>query len=163
MFSRYLYFCLDFLDMKKNRLMKNTWLISKFMTSRTGKHTNAIHVLPNISRSKCNQTMIFCRLIKYITWETFLKNQTQDVVEKVVLDQISGLVVQNFMQFVFIVYQVEGYWKILKLICRLLTITSHKAFLKNIKRSETCYILLPDQVSLSGCFYVVRYWAICVL
>ena len=147
MFSRYLYFCLDFLDMKKNRLMKNTWLISKFMTSRTGKHTNAIHVLSNISRSKCSQTMKFCHLIKYITWETlFLKNQTQDVVEKVVPDQISGLVVQNFMQFVFILYQVEGYWKILKLIRRLLTITSHKAFLNNIKMSETCYILLPDQI-----------------
>ena len=147
MFSRYLYFCLDFLVMKKNRSMKNTWLISKFMTSRTGKHTNAIHVLSNISRSKCSQTMKFCHLIKYITWETlFLKNQTQDVVEKVVPDQISGLVVQNFMQFVFILYQVEGYWKILKLIRRLLTITSHKAFLKNIKMSETCYILLPDQI-----------------
>ena len=147
MFSRYLYFCLDFLVMKKNRLMKNTWLISKFMTSRTGKHTNAIYVLSDISRSKCSQTMKFCHLIKYITWETlFLKNQTQDVVEKVVPEQISGLVVQNFMQFVFILYQVEGYWKILKLICRLLTITSHKAFLKNIKMSETCYILLPDQI-----------------
>ena len=52
----------------------------------------------------------------------------------------------KFMQFVFILYQVESYWKILKLICRLLTITSHKAFLKNIKMSETCYILLPDQI-----------------
>ena len=66
------------------------------MTPRTGKHTNAIHVLSNISRSKCSQTMKFCHLIKYITLETlFLKNQTQDVVEKVVPDQISGLVVQN--------------------------------------------------------------------
>ena len=27
----------------------------------------------------------------------------------------------------------------------------------------SCYILLIDQVSLSGCFYFVRYWAICVL
>ena len=80
------------------------------MTPRTGKHTNAIHVLSNISRSKCSQTMKFCHLIKYITLETlFLKNQTQDVVEKVVPEQISGLVVQNFMQFVFILYQVEGY------------------------------------------------------
>ena len=27
----------------------------------------------------------------------------------------------------------------------------------------SCYILLNDQVSLSGCPYFVRYWAICLL
>ena len=27
----------------------------------------------------------------------------------------------------------------------------------------SCYSLLIDQVSLSGCFYFVRYWTICVL
>ena len=27
----------------------------------------------------------------------------------------------------------------------------------------SCYILLIDQVSLPGCLYFVRYWAICVL
>ena len=26
-----------------------------------------------------------------------------------------------------------------------------------------CYILLTDQISLSDCFYFLRYWAICVL
>ena len=26
-----------------------------------------------------------------------------------------------------------------------------------------CYILLTDQVSLSGCLYFVRYWSVCVL
>ena len=26
-----------------------------------------------------------------------------------------------------------------------------------------CYILLTDQISLSGCLYFLRYWAICVL
>ena len=25
-----------------------------------------------------------------------------------------------------------------------------------------CYILLTDQISLSDCFYFLRYWAICV-
>ena len=29
------------------------------MTSLTGKQTTAIHVLPNVSRSKCNQIMKF--------------------------------------------------------------------------------------------------------
>ena len=75
---------------------------------------------------------------------------------------------------------VEGYRNILKLSCRPLAFTSYKAFLKNKKRSGTCapslifcmifeekyfsrYILLTDQISLSGCLYFVRHWTICVL
>ena len=27
----------------------------------------------------------------------------------------------------------------------------------------SCYILLTDQISLPNCFYILRYWAICVL
>ena len=38
-------------------------------------------------------------------------------------------------QFVFVVCQVEGYRKALKLSCRQLAITSYIAFLKNKKRS----------------------------
>ena len=35
------------------------------MTSQPGKQTIAIHILPNISRSKGNQTMKFGQLIEY--------------------------------------------------------------------------------------------------
>ena len=35
------------------------------MTSKPGKQTIAIHILPNISRSKGNETMEFCQLIEY--------------------------------------------------------------------------------------------------
>ena len=35
------------------------------MTSQLEKHTNAIHILSNISKSKGNQTMKFGRLIEY--------------------------------------------------------------------------------------------------
>ena len=35
------------------------------MTSQPGKQTIAVLVLPNISRSKCNQTMKFGPLIEY--------------------------------------------------------------------------------------------------
>ena len=42
---------------------------------------------------------------------------------------------QSFIQLVFIVSQVEGYQNILKLSCKLLAITSYKAFLKNKKKS----------------------------
>ena len=40
------------------------------MTSQPEKQTTALHILPNISRSKDNQTMKFGQLIN-ITWETF--------------------------------------------------------------------------------------------
>ena len=43
------------------------------MTSQTGKHTIVIHVLPNISRSKGNQTMKFGQLIEYNMRNIFLK------------------------------------------------------------------------------------------
>ena len=78
MLSRYLDFCLDFLFMWKNVLIIKIRLISKFMTSQPGKQTNAIHILSYNSRSKDNQN---------ITRETFfLKNHTQNVVEKLVPD-----------------------------------------------------------------------------
>ena len=43
----------------------------------------------------------------------------------------------SFIQFVFIVCQVEGYPNILKLSCTLLAFTSFKAFLKTQERSGT--------------------------
>ena len=47
---------------------KTTWLerlTLKFMTAQPGLQTIAIHILPNISRSKGNQTMKFVQLIEY--------------------------------------------------------------------------------------------------
>ena len=52
-------FCLDFLVIKKNDLIRKTSLIKKFMTSRPGSQTIAIHILINVARSKSNQTMKF--------------------------------------------------------------------------------------------------------
>ena len=43
------------------------------MTSQPGKQTIAIHILPNISRSKDNQTMKFGQLIKYNMRNIFLE------------------------------------------------------------------------------------------
>ena len=82
------------------------------------------------------------------------------------------------MQFVFTVCQVEDHRNILKL--NPFAITTYKYFLESKKRSGTtlpasfsawffeeiyfsCYILLPEQISLPGCFYFVRYRVICVL
>ena len=43
------------------------------MTSQPEKQTIVIHILPNISRSKANQTMKFGQLIKYIMRHIFLE------------------------------------------------------------------------------------------
>ena len=50
---------------RKNGLIRNIRLISKFMTSQSEKQTIAIHILSNISRRKGNQTMKFGQLIEY--------------------------------------------------------------------------------------------------
>ena len=51
--------------MQKNRLIRKLWLVPKFMTSQIGQQVIAIHIWPNISRSKGNQTMKFRQLIEY--------------------------------------------------------------------------------------------------
>ena len=58
-FSWYLSFCVDFLVMYQNDLIKKIRLISNFMVSQPGKQTIVKHILTNISRSKGNQTMKF--------------------------------------------------------------------------------------------------------
>ena len=72
-----------------------------------------------------------------MTWEKiFLKNHTQNVVEELFPDpflktkseDISGSIVSNFIQFGFIVCQVEGYHNTLKLSYKPLPCTSFKLF-----------------------------------
>ena len=43
------------------------------MTSQPGLETIAIHILPNISQSKGNQTMKFGQLMEYNTINSFLE------------------------------------------------------------------------------------------
>ena len=56
------------------------------MTSQPGKQTIAIHMFPNISRSKGNQTMRFGQLIEFNVRKIFLKNHAQNMMEKLALD-----------------------------------------------------------------------------
>ena len=65
LFLRYLDFCHDFLFMKKISLIREIKLISKFMILQLGKQTIPVHILPNISKSKGNQTMKFGQSIEY--------------------------------------------------------------------------------------------------
>ena len=48
-------------------------LILKFMTSHTGEQTITMHILPNISQSKENQTMKVVKLVEYNTRKVFLQ------------------------------------------------------------------------------------------
>ena len=58
--------------------------------SQPWKQTVAMHILLNISRNKGNETMKFGQLIQH---NFFLKNHTQNVIEKLFLDPF--LKIQN--------------------------------------------------------------------
>ena len=59
--------------MYQNCLIKKARLISNFMASQPGKQTIEINILPNISRSKSNQTMKFGQLIECNMRNIFLE------------------------------------------------------------------------------------------
>ena len=73
LFSRYLSFYREFLVMQQNGLNRKIRLISGFMTSQLDCQTIAIHIFPNISRSKDNQTMTFSQLIENDMRNIFLE------------------------------------------------------------------------------------------
>ena len=51
-------------------------LFSKFMKLQPSKQTTAIHILPNISRSKGNQTMKFSQIVEQNMRKLFFKIYT---------------------------------------------------------------------------------------
>ena len=59
MFAGYLNFCFAFLVMCKNGFNRKKGFVSKCITSQPGKHTIAIHILPNISRTKQSHGKLF--------------------------------------------------------------------------------------------------------
>ena len=63
-------------------MIRNPWLISKFMTSQAGQQIIPIHILPNNSKGKDSQTTKFGQLIEYNMTNIFLKSHTQNLVEK---------------------------------------------------------------------------------
>ena len=165
-FSRCLNFCLEFLVVLKNGWIRKIRLISKFMTSQPGQQTIAIHILINISISKANP------VIKFGMRNIFLENPyTKPFFKKPKLNKSLD---QETKVLYSLFCQAEDYQNILKLSCR-----PHKEFFKNKNKTGTslwlifcmifkekyfcCYIWSPDQVSLSGCPYFVRRWALCIL
>ena len=66
-------FLTDFLVITKNGLIRKLRSVPKFMISLAAQQIITIHILPNISRSKCNQTMKFGQLIEYDMRNLFLE------------------------------------------------------------------------------------------
>ena len=56
------------------------------MTSQPGLQTIVIHILPNISQSKGNQTMKFGQLIEYNKRNIFFKNYAENETSRLVPD-----------------------------------------------------------------------------
>ena len=109
--SRYLSFCLDVLVEYQNGLIKKIMLILQ-----PGLQTIVIHILLNISRSKGNQTMKFGQLIECNMRNIFLKKSytkcggktsPRPFSEKFKFT-ISPNQWSKVIQFVFIIWQVEG-------------------------------------------------------
>ena len=68
-----LIFVVIFWPCRKTGLIRKIKLISKVRTLQSGLQTIAIHVLPNVSRSKVNQIMKFDQVIEYNKRNAFLK------------------------------------------------------------------------------------------
>ena len=64
---------MTFWSCRKNGLIRKIRLTSKLMTSQPGLQAIAIHILPNISQSKGNETMKFGQLIEYNKINIFLQ------------------------------------------------------------------------------------------
>ena len=56
------------------------------MTSQPGEQTIAIHILPNMSRSKGNQAIKYGQLIEYYMKNIFVERSYTNVVEKLFPD-----------------------------------------------------------------------------
>ena len=99
-------------------LSRKIRLISKFMTSQTGKQTIAIHILSNISRSKSNRTMKFGQLIECNMRNIFLKNSFTKCVEETIpkpfpkKSKLSISLDQQSIQLIQLFYYILFYWVI---------------------------------------------------
>ena len=143
LFSRYLSFCLDFLVLQQNGLIRKIRLISIFHDITAW--LVAIHLSPNISRSIGNHTLNFGQLIEYNMRNIFLEKSyikcgretssrlfSGKLNLSISLDQQSKVLYSLFLLY-------PKYRNILKPSCRPLAFTSDQAFFKNKKRSGTSF------------------------
>ena len=151
------------------------WLISKSVTPQPGKQTTAKQILSNISKRKGSQKMKIVQLIEYSMRNIFLETSCKKVVKKLAPELLLKnlnwtYLCINSLKFYTVCFYCMPKWrplKNLKLSCRSLASTSKELFQKTKKGLKLvfllycmhdfrrkyfcCYILLTDQISLSGC------------
>ena len=125
--------------MYKNGLIRKIRLISEFMTSQPGKQTIAMHLLPNISKSKGNQIMKF-GLLKPV-YEKLYTKCGEETTSRPFSYQNWGYIWINFLKFYTVCFYCMPSWGLSNYIkteqqttC---FSTSYKVFLKNKKMSGT--------------------------
>ena len=77
---------MTFWSSRKNGLIRKINLTSKFMTSQPGLKTVAIHILPNISQSKDNQSIKFGQSIECKRDVFFFKNCVENEAGRLVAE-----------------------------------------------------------------------------
>ena len=92
------------------------------MTLQPGQQTNAMHILPNTSKSKGNRAIKFGHLIEC--------NVRNILLEKSCIKMPIAFILYDFFLMFCMIFE---------------------------KKYVTFYTLLTDQISLTGCLYVVRY------
>ena len=151
-----------------------------------------IHILPNISRNKGNQTMKFGQLIGYNMKNIFLEKSLikcgKRPLSKDPLSPDPFLKNQNWaylwinsLKFYTFSFNCMPSWGLAKYIetklqntCFYLMLFFKKKkgleliflphFLRDFREKYfSCYILLTQRILLPGCLYFLRYWAICAL
>ena len=154
------------------------------MTSQPSQQTIVIHMLPNISRSKGNQTMKFGQLIEcnmsnifleksYTKWdgETSTRPFSEKLKLSISLDQQSKVLCSLFLLYAKLRHletklQTTFFYLIISFLKKSIEVWDQSpCFIFCITFQEkyfSCYILLTGQISFSGCLYFVKYWAVCV-
>ena len=131
--------------MQKNGLTRKLRFVSRFMTCKLGNKIIAIHMLPNISRSKGNQTMKFDHLIEYDMKNIFLENlywkcggetSPKPFSKKSKMSISPDRQSQILYSWFLLCVQAEYYQNMLKLRYWPLAFTSYKALFRT-KRSGT--------------------------
>ena len=161
------------------------------MTLLIGKQIiTTMQILPNISRSKGNQTMKFDKWIEY-NRNIFLEKsyKIQNVLEKLAPDpflknQYCTYLWFSSLKFYIVCFYSESksmtiYQIMLKLRCTPFTFASCKTFFEKKRcgtslptsfsvwflKENISHVMFykPDQISSYNCLYFLRNWVICVL
>ena len=133
-----------FVVMQNNDVIRKLRLISKFTTSQPGKQTIAIYILPNISRSKGNQTIKFGQLIEYNMRNYFIEKSYRKVGGETIPTTFSkksklsmSLWINSLNKVFYSLFVLCTKFRATRIYYRPLAFTSYKSFTKHKNMSGT--------------------------